>query len=139
MLVLAAAGVLAACSSAAPAPATAEASGTGPAVPGPGDPTPVAGQAAGPGIVITARDISFEPVAVTATAGVPFTLVMDNRDDGIPHGIAVKGMDGTAIAKGEIVTGPARTELAVAPLVAGAYQFTCVVHPNMVGTITVTP
>jgi plastocyanin len=137
-LALALAGLLAACGSAEPAPATGGAPSEAP-VSGPGDPTPVIAETSGPGIVITAQAIEFGPQAVTVPAGAPFTLVLDNRDDGMPHNIAVKGMDGTMIAKGEIVTGPARTELVVAPLLAGSYAFTCEVHPNMTGTITVTP
>jgi plastocyanin len=70
---------------------------------------------------------------------VPFTLILDNRDNGVPHNIAVKGQDGTVIAKSEVVAGPTRAGLVVPPLVAGTYPFSCEVHPNMTGTITVTP
>lgn len=143
ILVLVTSGVLAGCGPAEPAPATTAGSAEAPvgvsSAPGPGDPTPVAGASAGPGVTVIAQDIAFQPQAVTVTAGVPFTLILDNRDDGIPHNVAVKGQDGTTIAKSEIVTGPARTALVMAPLTAGSYAFTCEVHPNMTGTITVTP
>lgn len=139
IVALAAAGLLAGCGPAEPAPATGGAPGEAPAAPGPGDPTPVIAETSGPGIVITAQDVAFQPQAVTVPAGVPFTLVLDNRDNGIPHNLAVRGQDGSVIAKGEIVTGPARADLVVTPLVAGSYGFVCEVHPNMTGTITVTP
>ena len=37
------------------------------------------------------------------------------------------------------MTGPATTEVRFGPLVPGSYQFMCTVHPNMLGTLTVTP
>ena len=37
------------------------------------------------------------------------------------------------------MTGPATTEVRFGPLAPGDYQFMCTVHPNMLGTLTVTP
>ena len=37
------------------------------------------------------------------------------------------------------MTGPATTEVRFGPLPPATYQFMCTVHPNMLGTLTVTP
>jgi plastocyanin len=37
------------------------------------------------------------------------------------------------------VSGPATTEVRFGPLAPARYQFTCEVHPNMLGTLIVTP
>ena len=39
--------------------------------------------------------------------------------------------------KGDIVTGPTTVTYDVPALPAGTYTFTCTVHPNMTGTLTV--
>ena len=39
----------------------------------------------------------------------------------------------------EIVTGPADVDYAVPELAPGSYTFTCTIHPNMTGTLTVVP
>ena len=86
---------------------------------------------------ITARNVEFEPTSVAMEAGVPLRLVLQNDDAGVPHNILVRG-GGTDIGKTEIVTGIARTELSFGPLPPGEYEFTCEIHPNMAGTITIT-
>lgn len=100
------------------------------------DPTPVGGVPEGPAVVVTALNIAFEPQAVTVPANVPLTLVLDNRDTGIPHDIAVSDANGNVIVKSEIINGPAQTQVAVPALAPGVYPFICVVHPNMTGMIT---
>jgi plastocyanin len=64
--------------------------------------------------------------------------VLDNRDAGVPHDIKVF-QGGTTIGQSPAVTGPATTEVRIGPLAPGSYQFMCTVHPNMLGTLTVTP
>jgi len=85
---------------------------------------------------IAARNIAFEPTTVAMQAGVPLRLVLENDDAGVPHNVLVRG-GGADIAKSEIVTGVARTEVSFGPLPAGEYTFVCEVHPNMTGTLTV--
>ena len=41
------------------------------------------------------------------------------------------------VFKGEIFNGPAKKDYQVPALKAGSYPFTCSVHPNMTGTLTV--
>ena len=48
----------------------------------------------------------------------------------------IKDASGTAVFKGEIVTGPKVVVYDVPALPAGSYTFVCTVHPNMTGTIT---
>jgi plastocyanin len=96
----------------------------------------VGGESIGPGVVITAQNIQFEPTAVTVAADEPFAIVFDNRDEGIPHDLEVSDANGNVIVKSEIVNGPTRLVVQVPALGAGTYPFVCVVHPNMTGTIT---
>jgi plastocyanin len=99
-------------------------------------PTPVNGQPAGAGVTITALNLEFTPQGVTVPAGQPFTIELVNRDEGIPHDIQVTDPSGAVLVKSEIITGPARLTVQVPALAAGTYTFSCVVHPNMTGTIT---
>ena len=87
---------------------------------------------------IRAQDIAFEPAAITLRAGMPITITFENADDGIPHGFVVSTRD-AVIAAAEIINGPARTTVELPPLDPGEYAYSCPVHPNMVGTITVEP
>ena len=89
-------------------------------------------------IRLVAQDIAFVPTAVGAPTGVPLHIVLDNQDDGIPHDIALFGVDGaTKLGATDIVAGPASAEMAVPGLVPGTYQLLCEVHPTMVSTLTV--
>jgi len=89
-------------------------------------------------IRIVARDVVFAPPEVGVAAGVPLHLVLDNQDDGIPHGLALMGAGGsTKLGATELVIGPASVDIDVPGLVPGVYQLLCEVHPNMVTTLTV--
>jgi plastocyanin len=98
-------------------------------------PTPVDGQMQ-PDVVIAAKNIAWEPAEATVAAGTQFTLGFDNRDAGVPHDLVLTAPSGEIVVKTEIVAGPARVDLQVPALEAGAYRFTCEVHPNMVGSLT---
>ncbi len=107
-------------------------------------PTPVGGgtqppEGSGPPVVVVAQNIAFAPGKIGVPANVPFTLVLDNRDAGIPHNVDVKDSSGNTIIKSEVVPGPARLEIAMPALPPGNYQFNCDVHPNMVGAIIAQP
>jgi len=97
--------------------------------------TPADGQVQ-PDVIITARNIAWEPAEVTVTAGAPFTIGFDNRDSGVPHDLVLTTPSGEIVVQTEIVAGPAHVDLQVPALEAGTYTFTCQVHPNMVGTLT---
>jgi len=68
------------------------------------------------------------------------TMNFENRDDGIPHNVAVY-TDSSAsrvIFRGEIITGPAEvTYTFTAPEEPGTYFFRCDVHPSMNGGFVV--
>jgi plastocyanin len=141
VLVLVGAGILAACGS--PAPTGAPSAEVGPTV-APVIPTPVGGgtqppEGSGPPVVVVAQNIAFAPGKIGVAANVPFTLVLDNRDAGVPHSVEVKDGSGAILVKSEIVTGPAVVEIPMPALPPGDYPFTCTVHPNMVGAIIVQP
>lgn len=111
--------------------ATAACSG---ATAAPASDSPAAPAPAGDAIVIVAKDLAFQPTAVTIPADAPVSIVLDNQDSA-PHNIAIADASGASIFKGEIVSS-AKVTNAVPALAAGAYPFICEVHPNMTGTIT---
>lgn len=98
------------------------------------DVLPFVGQTAS----VTAINITFDPVALTLPAGGPLRIVLDNQDSGVPHNVKVIAGD-REVGKSPIVTGPATTEVRFGPLPPASYQFICEVHPNMLGTLVVTP
>ena len=98
------------------------------------DALPFVGQTA----TVTAVNIAFDPVELALPAGGPLRIVLDNQDSGVPHNVKVFLGD-REIAKSPIVTGPATTEVRFGPLPPASYQFICDVHPNMLGTLVVSP
>jgi plastocyanin len=87
-------------------------------------------------VVVVAENVTWVETALTAPADAPFTLALDNRDNGIPHDVVVKDAGGTVVFKTDLVTGPAVVVYDVPALPAGQYSFVCTVHPNMTGTLT---
>ena len=135
-----AAAVLAGCGSAA-APSTAAVATV--------DPSTVSGPTLVPGAVtappagagqlnLTALNIEFEPKELVAPSG-PIELRFHNQDDGIPHNVAIKDASGGSVFESEIFTGPADVDYSISDLAPGSYTFTCTIHPNMTGTLTVNP
>jgi plastocyanin len=113
------------------APAASEPASAAPAPAG----SPVA---AGANLHIAAQNIQFDTDHLEAPAGQAFVLEFDNNDPGIPHNVEIKDATGASVFKGQIITGPAKVSYQVPALPAGSYMFLCDVHPNMVGTLTVT-
>ena len=89
--------------------------------------------------MVVAKDIAMAPGKIGVPAIAACTLILDNRDAGVPHSIEVKDGFGATIVMSEIVTGPARVEIPMPALPPGDYPFTCTVHPNMVGVIIAQP
>ena len=100
--------------------------------PVPGDPA-----AAMQEIRLVAQDIAFTPLDVGAPAGAPLHLVLDNRDSGVPHNVALIAVNGSKLAETEVVPGVAEATVDVPGLIPGVYQLMCSVHPTMVTTLTV--
>ncbi|MGI5938453.1 MULTISPECIES: cupredoxin domain-containing protein [Methanoculleus] len=91
-------------------------------------------------IDIAAENFAFNKKRITVPAGAEVTINFDNRDEGIPHNVAVytDSSAATAISIGEIITGPARaTYTFTAPAKPGTYFFRCDVHPSMNGEFIV--
>jgi plastocyanin len=96
-----------------------------------GDPIDLPLPGAGPTVV--AEGIAFEPATLTILAGVPTTLTLENRDQGVPHAIGLEGVQPGALdATSEVVIGPDTTTLALPPFVPARYRFFCPVHPIMI-------
>lgn len=93
---------------------------------------------AGAEATVRAVNLAFEPTQITLPSGTPLRIILDNADSGVPHNLAVT-RDGAEIAKGPIISGPGRAETRFGPLATGSYAFVCDVHPNMTGTLTITP
>ena len=153
VLILAVAAVLAACGSssapgwtyAPPTEAPASVAPSGDASTPPSSEAPASGDLpsgeapsgdAGGAVTLTASGINWVEKELTAPADTPFTLRLDNQDNGVPHDVAIKDGAGTEVAKSEIVTGIATIDLDVPALAPGAYTYICTIHPNMTGTLT---
>jgi plastocyanin/mono/diheme cytochrome c family protein len=97
------------------------------------------GGATGTVLELTASGIAFDKADLTAPAGVPFQIKFTNNDAGIPHDVAIhKGSPaGEVVWQGEIFSGTDTRTYDVPALPAGTYGFSCTVHPNMTGTLTV--
>lgn len=117
-------------------PAPSSATSPGASAGGP----PASGVSGGPPIVVTAQNIVFTTQSIEAPANAPFTIQFENQDAGIPHNVVIHG--GTSITDpplfdGEIFSGADSRLYPIPALPAGTYLFSCKVHPNMTGTLTV--
>jgi plastocyanin len=93
-------------------------------------------------IRLVAENIEFNLNTISVPAGSPVTVTFENKDDSIPHNLAVY-TDSSAsqtIFKGQIITGPATTTYSFqTPPTPGKYYFRCDIHPTMMnGDFTVT-
>ncbi len=92
-------------------------------------------------VAIMAEGYSFSTETITVPAGSEVTVEFDNRDDGVPHNVAVytDSSAAEAIFVGEVITGPTRvTYTFTAPGTPGNYFFRCDIHPSMHGAFIVT-
>ncbi|HZD79343.1 MAG TPA: multicopper oxidase domain-containing protein [Actinomycetota bacterium] len=88
---------------------------------------------------IAAEGMAFDTDCLAAPAGRRFTIAFDNRDEGVPHNLAIytDADAGTALFVGDVITGPKATTYRVPGLDPGTYFFRCDVHPQMNGTFVV--
>jgi plastocyanin len=82
--------------------------------------------------VVVAQALQFVNKSVTARAG-SVTLVLQNKDLLVAHDIRVDGFPGSAQCTGVCETS---TTFTAGP---GMYRFVCTIHPDMIGTLTLTP
>lgn len=92
-------------------------------------------------VAIAAENFGFNTEIITVPTGAEVMIEFDNRDDGVPHNVAIytDSSAADAIFVGEIVTGPTRaTYTLTAPETPGNYFSRCDVHPPMHGAFIVT-
>ena len=96
-------------------------------------------------VTVVAKDFAFSTPAVTTRAGKQFTIAFVNQDYGTNHNIHIVKADGTDpfpyAFDGfgfDVVTGGLFVVYQVPALKPGTYPFSCDVHPEMTGTLTVT-
>ena len=71
--------------------------------------------------------------------GRPITICFDNRDEGVPHNIAIATEHGGELLfSGEVVEGPAIVRYELPDLEPMTYHYHCEVHPDtMTGTLAI--
>jgi plastocyanin len=84
---------------------------------------------------LVAEDLAWFPDCIRAVADEPFTIRLDNRDDGVQHNVHLT--DAPDEPATPLAAGPTTQELEVT-LPAGDYTYVCDIHPNMVGRLQVT-
>jgi len=87
---------------------------------------------------LEALNIAFTQIELRAPAGRIFRVSFTNQDPSTPHGFEIVNSSGQTLFSGDLVTGPGHITYVVPALPAGNYTFSCPVHPNMAGTLTVT-
>ena len=90
-------------------------------------------------LVCAFDETAFIPSDLVAPAGEAFEIEFDNRDEGVPHNVAVYEDDSAeeSLFVGDLVEGPTTITYDVPALDAGEYYFRCDVHPAMSGTLEV--
>ncbi len=101
--------------------------------------TPAA-EAPSTNLTITAQGTAWDKSTLTAVAGQPLTLTLNNNDNGVSHNIHFfQGADntGASVAQTDIAQGVTTETLNFGPLAPGDYYYQCDVHPTqMTGTLT---
>lgn len=89
---------------------------------------------------IVAVDLAFDRATLEVPAGLPVSLVFENRESA-PHNVAVYTDEsaGEAVFVGEVFSGPASRRYDLPALAAGTYLFRCDVHQDMTGSLVATP
>ena len=113
------------------APASAAPSGSAPA-------SAPASAAGGEVVTVTAQNITFEQADLEVAAGKPFTLELVNNDASVPHNVEIRDRAGTPVFKTDTFPGVETRSFDAPALAAGAYQFQCTVHPNMIIDVNAT-
>ena len=90
---------------------------------------------------LTAENIAFSPLTLSAPAGKAFGIDFTMKDAGVGgHDADILKEDGTKIVDNPVVSEPGETTYVIPALPAGTYKYQCSVHPsvpNMNGTLTV--
>ncbi|MDQ3407549.1 MAG: cupredoxin domain-containing protein [Chloroflexota bacterium] len=95
-----------------------------------------AGPSPDPAAMIAAESVtSFTKDMLVVPADTPFELIFENRQDGVPHDVAIQGGE-EFLFDGEEIIGPETIVYEVPSIPAGEYTFVCTIHPPMTGTLT---
>jgi len=95
-----------------------------------------AGPSPDPAPMIAAESVtSFTKDMLVVPADTPFELIFENRQDGVPHDVAIQGGE-EFLFDGEEIIGPETIVYEVPSIPAGEYTFVCTIHPPMTGTLT---
>ena len=86
-------------------------------------------------VQVSATNIAWDQAQLTVPAGQPFQIEFANNDASVPHNVEIVDASGAKPFVSDTFPGIETRTFDVAPLAAGDYQFTCVVHPNMLGTL----
>jgi cytochrome c oxidase subunit II len=90
-------------------------------------------------VEVTADQIRFEPLELTAPADQPFTLRFNNAE-AVIHNVVIYDAENNEVFRSGDLTGPEATgDFAVPALPAGEYTYICEYHPvpDMTGTLIV--
>lgn len=89
-------------------------------------------------IDVEAVQILFTQTTLSAPADQPFQINFANNDAGVPHNVEIRDGTGASLFLGEVFNGIETRVYDVPALAAGEYQFLCTVHPTtMLGILTV--
>jgi mono/diheme cytochrome c family protein/plastocyanin len=88
-------------------------------------------------LTLVASGIKWTTTELTATAGQPFVIALDNQDAAVPHNIEIKDAAGKVVYLSDTFSGVETREFQIPALAAGTYPFICTIHPSMTGTLTV--
>jgi plastocyanin len=93
----------------------------------------------GTALKIEAQNLHFNTDCLAAPAGTPFTIALDNQENGIPHNVAIYESPSRSkvLFQGRTIAGVATVTYSVGALPPGTYFFQCDVHPQMNGAFVV--
>ena len=97
-----------------------------------------ASAATGEVVTVTATNIVWEQADLEVPAGTAFTLELVNNDASVPHNVDIRDQAGTSLFTTETFPGVETRSFDAPALAAGAYQFVCTVHPNMIIDVNAT-
>ena len=97
-----------------------------------------ASPAGGEVVTVTATNIVWEQADLEVPADAPFTLELVNNDASVPHNVDIRDQAGTSLFTTDTFPGVETRSFDAPALTAGAYQFVCTVHPNMIIDVNAT-
>jgi plastocyanin len=97
-----------------------------------GAPAASAAPSGAPGsITLVAENVKFNTVTLQVPATKPFSVTLDNKDNGTPHDFDILDASGAKVFDGKEFPGPASKTYDVPALKAGTYKFECSIHPSL--------